>query len=202
MFSRRVVVLIASIVVVATVGGVAIYLSYFGGSGGRSDSGVGFFAYKNADVDSKINALTYTFVEFSAEEYVKVEMNDTEYVWMSPTQDDWDGVHFVFDLSRYNLDELASVRFTWVGRVIEPENCDCMELWYYKDSGWVKLDDINQSVWMTKTEKWTSDLADYIDDEGKVHVSVVVHVKRGQPLDVFFAYLLTQFVNLEVSHSD
>jgi hypothetical protein len=134
---------------------------------------------------------------------VKVASNDTdntEYVAMRADQDDWDGMHFMFDLGGYDMEKLASIRFTWTGRIIDPDNCDCMELWYYKDSGWVKFDDINQSVWMTKTENWTSNLTDYVDTNGKVHISVLIHVKTGEPLEVISAYLLTQFVNLEISY--
>jgi hypothetical protein len=63
----------------------------------------------------------------------------------------------------------------------------------------VKFDDINQSVWMIKTGNWTSSLSDYIDAAGKVHFSVVIHVESAQSIDSATAYLLTQFVNLEVS---
>jgi hypothetical protein len=203
MFSRkRFAVLLASIIGVAALSGVIIYFCFFYGKedGFFTSSHIRFYAYFNDDADTKINASSKMFVEFSSSDYAKVALNDTEYVPMKADQDDWDGMHFIFDLSGYNLNAISSMRFTWIGRIIGPESCDCMELWYYKDSGWVKFDDINQTVWMTKTEEWTSNLTDYIDADGKVHVSVVIHVKSGEPLETIFAYLLTQFVNLEVSY--
>jgi len=203
MFSRkRFAVLLASIIGIAAVSGVIIYFCFFYGreSGFFTSSHIRFYAYFNDDADTKMNASGKIFVEFSSLDYMKVSSNDTEYVWMRADQDDWDGMHFIFDLSGYNLNAIASIRFTWIGRIIGPESCDCMELWYYKDSGWVKFDNINQSVWMTKTEEWTSNLADYVDANWKVHVSVLIHVIAGEPLETISAYLLTQFVNLEVSY--
>ena len=206
MFSRkRLVALLAAIIGVAAVSGVIVYFCFFYGKEGGffTSSHVRFYAYFNDDADTKMNASSKTFVEFSSSDYANVTSNDTdntEYVAMRADQDDWDGMHFIFDLRGYDMEKLASIRFTWIGRIIDPDNCDCMELWYYKDSGWVKFDDINQSVWMTKTGNWTSSLADYIDAAGRVHFSVVIHVKGGQPLETISAYLLTQFVNLEVSY--
>jgi hypothetical protein len=205
MFSRkRLAVLLASIIGVAAVSGVVIYFCFFYGKEGGffTSSHFRFYAYFNDDADTKMNASSKMLVEFSSSDYAKVASNDTdntEYVWMRADQDDWDGMHFIFDLQGYDVGRLASIRFTWIGRIIGPDDCDCMELWYYKDSGWVKFDDINQSVWMTKTGNWTSSLADYIDADGKVHFSVVIHV-RSAPLESISAYLLTQFVNLEVSY--
>jgi flagellar basal body-associated protein FliL len=207
MFSRKRLALLASIIgIAAVVSGVIIYFCFFYGKESEffTSSHIRFFAYSNDDADTKINASSKTLVEFSSSDYAKVASNETvntEYVVMRADQDDWDGMHFIFDLSGYNLNAIASIRFTWIGRIIGPESCDCMELWYYKDSSWVKFDDINQSIWMTKTEEWTSNLADYIDANGKVHISVLIHVKNlAQPIDQLSAYLLTQFVNLEVSY--
>ena len=202
---RLVAALLASILGIAVVSGVIVYFCFFDGKESEffTSSHVRFYAYSNDDADTKMNASGKMLVEFSSSEYVKVASNDTdntEYVAMRADQDDWDGMHFVFDLGGYDMEKLASIRFTWIGRIIDPDNCDCMELWYYKDSGWVKFDDINQSVWMTKTENWTSNLTDYVDANGKVHISVLIHVKTGEPLEVISAYLLTQFVNLEVSY--
>ena len=191
---RLITVLTASIMLSAIVGAVVYFVYYLKGNY------IGMRAYKNSDADTKLNASTNTLEEFSSTDQRKVEINDTEYAWMRADQDDWDGMHFVFDLGGYDMEKLASIRFTWIGRIIGPDSCDCMELWYYKDSGWVKFDDINQSVWMTKAGNWTSNLADYIDAAGKVHFSVVIHVKTAQPLETVTAYLLTQFVNLEVSY--
>ena len=198
---RLITVLTASIMLSAIVGAV-VYFVYYSGKALKGNY-IGMHAYKNSDADTKLNASGKMLVEFSSSEYVKVASNDTdntEYVAMRADQDDWDGMHFMFDLGGYDMEKLASIRFTWIGRIIDPDNCDCMELWYYKDSGWVKFDDINQSVWMTKTENWTSNLTDYVDANGKVHISVLIHVKTGEPLEVISAYLLTQFVNLEVSY--
>jgi hypothetical protein len=198
---RLITVLTASIMLSAIVGAV-VYFVYYSGKALKGNY-IGMRAYKNSDADTKLNASTNTLEEFSSTDQRKVEINDTdntEYVAMRADQDDWDGMHFVFDLGGYDMEKLASIRFTWIGRIIDPDNCDCMELWYYKDSGWVKFDDINQSVWMTKTENWTSNLTDYVDANGKVHISVLIHVKTGEPLEVISAYLLTQFVNLEVSY--
>lgn len=202
---RLVAALLASILGIAVVSGVIVYFCFFDGkeSGFFASSHVRFYAYSNDDADTKMNASGKMLVEFSSSEYVKVASNDTdntEYVAMRADQDDWDGMHFMFDLGGYAMEKLARIRFTWIGRIIGPDSCDCMELWYYKDSGWVKFDDINQSVWMTKTENWTSNLTDYVDANGKVHISVLIHVKTGEPLEVISAYLLTQFVNLEVSY--
>lgn len=199
---KRLAVLLASIMGIAVVSGVAIYFCFFYGkeSGFFTSSHVRFYAYSNDDADTKMNASGNTLMEFSLSDYTKVASNDTEYMWMRADQDDWDGMHFMFDLGGYNVEKLASIRFTWIGRIIGPDSCDCMELWCYKDSGWVKFDDINQSVWMTKTSNWTSSLADYIDAAGKVHFSVLIHVKSAQPLETVTAYLLTQFINLEVSY--
>jgi len=201
---KRLVVLLASIIGIAAVSGVTIYFCFFYGKGSVffTSSHIRFYAYFNDDADTKINASSKTLVEFSSADYAKVASNETdntEYAWMRADQDDWDGMHFMFDLSGYNLDAMASIRFTWIGRIIGPESCDCMELWYYKDSGWVKFDDVNQSVWMIKTGNWTSGLANYIDAAGKVHFSVVIHVESAQSIESATAYLLTQFVNLEVS---
>lgn len=198
-------ILLALIVGIAVVSGVITYFYFFHNpeSGFFTSSHVKFYAYKNDDADTKINATSKMLVEFSASDYAKVASNETEnteYIWMSADQDDWDGMHFVFDLSGYDVEKLASIKFTWVGRIIDPNNCDCMELWYYKDSGWVKFDDINESVWMIKTGNWTSSLADYVDATGKVHFSVVIHV-RSAPLEALSACLLTQFINLEVSYA-
>ena len=195
---RLITVLTASIMLSAIVGAV-VYFVYYSGKALKGNY-IGMRAYKNSDADTKLNASTNTLEEFSSTDQRKVEINDTEYVWMRADQDDWDGMHFMFDLGGYNVEKLAGIRFTWIGRIIGPDSCDCMELWCYKDSGWVKFDDINQSVWMTKTGNWTSSLADYIDADSKVHFSVVIHVKDGQPLETISAYLLTQFVNLEVSY--
>lgn len=202
---RLVAALLASILGIAVVSGVIVYFCFFDGKESRffTSSHVRFYAYSNDDADTKMNASGKMLVEFSSSEYVKVASNDTdntEYVAMRADQDDWDGMHFMFDLGGYDMEKLASIRFTWIGRIIDPDNCDCMELWYYKDSGWVKFDDINQSVWMTKTENLASNLTDYVDANGKVHISVLIHVKTGEPLEVISAYLLTQFVNLEVSY--
>lgn len=205
MFSRKRLALLASIIgIAAVVSGVIIYFCFFYGkeSGFFTSSHIRFYAYSNDDADTKMNASSKMLVEFSSLDYAKVASNDTdntEYMAMRADQDDWDGMHFMFDLGGYDVNRLASIRFTWIGRIIGPDNCDCMELWYYKDSGWVKFDDINQSVWMTKTGNWTSSLADYVDATGKVHFSVVIHV-RSAPLESISAYLLTQFVNLEVSY--
>jgi hypothetical protein len=206
MFSRKkLAVLLASIMGIAAVSGVIVYFCFFYGKEGGffTSSHIRFYAYSNDDADTKMNASSKTFVEFSVSDYAKVASNETdntEYVAMRADQDDWDGMHFMFDLSGYDVGRLASIRFTWIGRIIGPNSCDCMELWYYKDSGWVKFDDINQSVWMTKTEEWTSNLADYVDASEKVHVSVLIHVMTSDPLEIISAYLLTQFVNLEVSY--
>jgi hypothetical protein len=202
---KRLVVLLASIIGIAAVSGGIIYFCFFYGKESVffTSSHIRFYAYFNDDADTKMNASCKMFVEFSSSDYAKVASNDTdntEYVWMRADQDDWDGMHFVFDLGGYDMEKLASIRFTWIGRIIDSDNCECMELWYYKDNGWVKFDDINQSVWMTKTENWTSNLTDYVDANGKVHISVLIHVKTGEPLEVISAYLLTQFVNLEVSY--
>ena len=202
---RLVAALLASILGIAVVSGVIVYFCFFDGkeNGFFTSSHVRFYAYSNDDADTKMNASGKMLVEFSSSEYVKVTSNDTdntEYVAMRADQDDWDGMHFMFDLGGYDVEKLTSIRFTWIGRIIGPDNCDCMELWYYKESGWVKFDDINQSVWMTKTEEWTSNLADYVDASGKVHVSVLIHVMTSDPMEIISAYLLTQFVNLEVSY--
>ena len=200
---RLITVLTASIMLSAIVGAV-VYFVYYSGKALKGNY-IGMRAYKNSDADTKLNASGKMLVEFSSSEYVKVASNDTdntEYVAMRADQDDWDGMHFIFDLGGYDVGRLTSLRFTWVGRIIGPEDCDCAELWYYKDSGWVKFDDVNQSVWMTRTGEWTSSLGDYVDTEGKVHFSVVVHVKSGGPMDTIRAYLLTQFVDFELSYSD
>jgi hypothetical protein len=199
---KRLALLIAIIGIAAVVGGVIIYFCFFYGKEGGffTSSHIRFYAYSNDDADTKMNASSKMLVEFSSSDYAKVASNDTVYVWMRADQDDWDGMHFIFDLSGYNLNAITSIRFTWIGRIIEPESCDFMELWYYKNSGWVKFDDINQSVWMTKMEEWTSNIVDYVDANGKVHISVLIHVMAGEPLETISAYVLTQFVNLEVSY--
>lgn len=199
---KKLAALLASIIGIAAVSGVIIYFCFFYGreSGFFTSSQIRFYAYRNDDADTRVNASSMMLAEFSSADYAKIITNDTEYMSMRADQDEWDGMHFIFDLSGYNLDAIASIRFTWIGTIIGPENCDRMELWYYKDSGWVKFDNINQSVWMTKTEEWTSNLADYVDANGKVHVSVLIHVIAGEPLETISAYLLTQFVNLEVSY--
>jgi hypothetical protein len=200
---KRLALLISTVGIASVISGVIIYFCFFYGkeSGFFTNSQIRFYAYSNDDADTKMNAADKMLVEFSSSDYAKVASNDTDYVWMKADQDDWDGMHFMFDLGGYDVAKLASIRFTWIGRIIGPQSCDYMELWYYKDSGWVKFDDINQSVWMTKTEEWTNDLADYVDANGKVHVSVLIHVKTSDPLEIISAYLLTQFVNLEVSLS-
>jgi hypothetical protein len=201
---RLVATLLTSIIGIAVVSGVIVYFRFSDGkeSGFFTSSHIRFYAYSNYDADTKMNASSKTLAESSSSDYAKVASNDTEYMWMRADQDDWDGMHFIFDLGGYDADRLASIRFTWIGRIIGPDDCDCMELWYYKDSGWVKFDDINQSVWMTRTGEWTSSLGDYVDTEGKVHFSVVVHVKSGGPMETIRAYLLTQFVDFELSYSD
>jgi hypothetical protein len=195
---KRMIIVLVALVAAIMVGGAAVIYFFYGSASGHER----LYAYKNGDADTKMNALTNKLVEFSLTDYEKVQVNDTQYMWMSPVNDDWDGTHFIFDLSGYDVGRLTSLRFTWVGRIIGPEDCDCAELWCYKDSGWVKFDDVNQSVWMTRTGEWTSSLGDYVDTEGKVHFSVVVHVKSGGPMETIRPYLLTQFVDFELSYSD
>lgn len=193
---RNLVVLVILIMVIAVAGGAFIFLYY----SREMTPAVRFHAFENFNADNKTNTLTNTLMEFSSSDYEKVQTNDTEYMSMRGDLDDWNGMHFIFDLSGYNLSALASIRFTWIGRIIGPEYCDCMELWYYRDSGWVKFDDINQSIWMTKTDTWTGNLADYLDNNGKVDFSVVTHVRSGGPLDTLTAYILTQFADFEISY--
>jgi len=202
MLNRKRLALLVSIIGIAAVSGAIIYFCFFYGkeSGFFTSSHIRFYAYSNDNADTRANASSKTFAEFSSVDYSKVANNDTDCVWMRADQDEWDGMHFMFDLSEYDISALRGIRFTWIGRIIRPDNCDCAELWYYKDSGWVKFDDIDQYVWMTKSEEWASNLADYVDANGKVHVSALIHVRAGGPLETITAYLLTQFVNLELSY--
>jgi|GEM_PF-5591310 len=159
-----------------------------------SSSERGTFAYKNDNADDKTNALTKRFEEFSTVDYESVQEDDDKFMFMGVDKDEWDGMHFIFDLSEYAIDNLVSINFTWIGGVTESDNIDVMEIWCYKDTGWVKLEDINEGDWVYNIQSygWTSDLDDYIDVDGKVHISMVVHCKNG------VAVLVTQFVKLEV----
>jgi len=186
---------------IVIVGVVGVY-SFYNSHPKKSTVTAEFCAYKNNDANDKMNALTDTLEEFGPSEYTKVRENNLiKFVYMSPTQNDWDGMHFVFDLSPYAIKSLTSITFTWTGGIIEPQNCDCMELWYYTDSGWAEFDNLDTAVWftgenLTKSATWTSNFEDYIDENCKVHISAVLHVKDEV---LAFAYLVTQFVELEIS---
>ena len=183
-----VIIIIASIIIGGTL---AFYLFY------REltiSSEGGSFAYKNDNADNKTNALTKRFEEFSTVDYESVLEDDDKFMFMGVDKDEWDGMHFIFDLSEYAIDDLVSINFTWIGGVTESDNIDVMEIWCCKDTGWVKLEDINEGDWVYNIQsyEWTSDLDDYIDVDGMVHISMVVHCQNE------VAVLVTQFIKLEV----
>ena len=183
-----VIIIIASIIIGGTL---AFYLFY---RELTSSSEGGMFAYKNDNADNKTNALTKRFEEFSSVDYESVLEDDDKFMFMGVDKDEWDGMHFIFDLSEYAIDNLVSINFTWIGGVTESDNIDVMEIWCYKDTGWVKLEEINEGDWVYNIQsyEWTSDLDDYVDADGKVHISMVVHCKNE------IAALVTQFIKLEV----
>ncbi len=159
-----------------------------------SSSEGGIFAYKNDNADNKTNALTKRFEEFSSVDYESVLEDDNKFMFMGVDKDEWDGMHFIFDLSEYAIDNLVSINFTWIGGVMESDNVDVMEIWCFKDTGWVKLEDINEGDWVynIQSHEWTSDLDDYVDVDGKVHISMIVHCRNEA------AVLVTQFIKLGV----
>lgn len=183
-----VIIIIASIIIGGTL---AFYLFY---RELTSASEGGMFAYKNDNADNKTNALTNRFEEFSSLDYESVLEDDDKFMFMGVDKDEWDGMHFIFDLSAYAIDNLVRINFTWIGGVTESDNIDVMEIWCYRETGWVKLEDINEGDWVYNIQsyEWTSGLDDYIDVDGKVHISVVVHCKNE------VAALVTQFIKLEV----
>jgi len=183
-----VIIIITSIIIGGTL---AFYLFY---RELTSSSEGGTFAYKNDNADNKTNALTKRFEEFSSADYESVLEDDDKFMFMGVDKDEWDGMHFIFDLNEYAIDDLVSINFTWIGGVTESDNIDVMEIWCYKETGWVKLEDINEGDWVynIQSHELTSDLDDYIDDDGKVHISMVVHCKNE------IAALVTQFIKLEV----
>ena len=183
-----VIIIIASIIIGGTLAFYLFYKELTSSSEGR------MFAYKNDNADNKTNALTKRFEEFSSLDYESVLEDDDKFMFMGVDKDEWDGMHFIFDLSEYAIDNLVSINFTWIGGVTESDNIDVMEIWCYKDTGWVKLEEINEGDWVYNIQsyEWTSDLDDYVDADGKVHISMVVHCKNE------IAALVTQFIKLEV----
>ena len=172
-------------------GALALYLSYVE----LTRSSVrGMTAFKNDNADYKTNALTNKLEEFSSVDYESVLEDDDKFMYMGIDKDEWDGMHFVFDLSKHSVDSLVGINITWIGGVTDPENIDVMEIWCYKDAGWARLDEINEGDWVYNIQsyEWINGLAEYIDSDGKVHISLVVHCKNE------LAVLVTQFIELNV----